>query len=44
MRHHMSIVNEWFLESHSEFLFLMCPAQSQNLDPIKHLWDEIEKK
>ena len=36
------VVQEWF-EELKEFKVLICPPNSPDLSPIKHLWDVLDK-
>ena len=37
------LVQEWFQEHDSEFSLLQWPAKSPDLNPIVHLWEEMER-
>jgi len=34
----------WFLEHDNEFTVLKWPPQSPDVNPIKHLWDVVERE
>ena len=38
------MVQEWFEEHTNEFEMLTWPPNSPDLNPIKHLWDVLDKK
>ncbi len=42
--HKAQIILDWFLEHDNEFTLLKCPPQSPDLNPIKHLWDVVERE
>ncbi|GBN76099.1 hypothetical protein AVEN_185602-1 [Araneus ventricosus] len=41
--HRARSVSEWFEEHQSEFNLLPWPAQSSEINPTKHVWDEVER-
>ncbi|XP_053561279.1 polymeric immunoglobulin receptor-like [Bombina bombina] len=40
--HKARITMRWFLEHDNDFCLLQWPAQSLDLNPIEHFWDELE--
>ncbi len=38
------IISDWFLEHDNEFTLLQWPPQSPDLNPIKQLWDVVERE
>ncbi len=42
--HKAQIISDWFLEHDNEFTLLKWPPQSPDINPIKHLWDVVERE
>ncbi len=42
--HKAQIISDWFLEHDNEFTLLKWPPKSTELNPIKHLWDVVERE
>ncbi len=42
--HKAQIISDWFLEHDNEFTLLKWLSQSPDLNPIKQLWDVVERE
>jgi len=42
--HKALIISNWFLKHENEFTVLKWPPQSPDLNPIKHIWDVVERE
>ncbi len=42
--HKAQIISDWFLKHDNEFTLLKWPQQSQDLSPIEHFWDVVERE
>ncbi|KAK3505622.1 hypothetical protein QTP70_021284 [Hemibagrus guttatus] len=42
--HKVKMVHEWFYEHTNQFEVLTWPPNSPDLNPVKHLWDVLDKQ
>lgn len=42
--HKANVIWNWFQELHNDFTVLQWPPQSPDLNPVRHLWDVVERE